>query len=121
MLEYCSRRVEDTEVPDVSAAEIKDQVEPPQAATYNAPEAKTWQRSLDGATPAIIVIRVCAVRPFDGQGANYSYATGFVVDRERGIILTNRHVVTAGPVSIDAIFANKEEVDLMPLYRLVFS
>jgi hypothetical protein len=34
-------------------------------------EAFGWQRSLDAAIPAIVVIRVCAVRPFDGVGANY--------------------------------------------------
>lgn len=41
----------------------------------------------------------------------------FVVDAERGIILTNRHVVTTGPVTADAVFANKEEVSLLPRMR----
>jgi len=77
-----------------------------------------WQKSMEAAIPAIVVIRVCAVRPFDGQGANFSYATGFVVDKEQGIILTNRHVVTAGPVTADAVFLNKEEIDLVPIYRV---
>jgi S1-C subfamily serine protease len=31
--------------------------------------------------------------------AGFSYATGFVVDLELGLILTNRHVVTTGPVT----------------------
>ncbi|KAL3672447.1 hypothetical protein V7S43_001746 [Phytophthora oleae] len=44
-------------------------------------------------------------------------ATGFVVDMEHGLILTNRHVVTPGPVVADAIFLNKEEVDLIFVYR----
>ena len=73
---------------------------------------------MEAAIPAIVVIRVCAVRPFDGSGANFSYATGFVVDKELGIILTNRHVVTAGPVTADAVFLNKEEIDLVPIYRV---
>ncbi|MCW8956016.1 MAG: S1 family peptidase, partial [Gammaproteobacteria bacterium] len=31
--------------------------------------------------------------------------------------LTNRHVVQAGPVTAEALFANREEVELKPLYR----
>ena len=41
----------------------------------------------------------------------------FVVDAELGLILTNRHVVTAGPVVAEAIFLNNEEVRLTPIYR----
>ena len=44
-------------------------------------------------------MRVNLVRHFDGNSASYSYATGFVVDAARGLILSNRHVVTAGPSS----------------------
>ena len=44
-------------------------------------------------------------------------ATGFVVDAERGLILTNRHVVTPGPVTAEATFLNREEVQLYPVYR----
>ena len=45
-------------------------------------------------------------------------ATGFVVDAERGLILTNRHVVTPGPVKAFAtVFLNREEVELEPVYR----
>ena len=40
-----------------------------------------------------------------------------MVDAERGLILTNRHVVTPGPVVAEAIFLNNEEVRLTPIYR----
>jgi hypothetical protein len=40
-----------------------------------------------------------------------------VVDAARGIILSNRHVVSTGPVKAEGIFANKEAVDLIPIYR----
>ena len=46
-----------------------------------------------------------------------SQATGFVVDAKRGLILTNRHVVTPGPVTAQAVFLNREEVTLYPVYR----
>ncbi|EQC31736.1 hypothetical protein, variant [Saprolegnia diclina VS20] len=82
-----------------------------------APEAGRWLASLQEAIPAIVIIRLMSVRAFDGDGASFSVATGFVVDKTRGLILTNRHVVTSGPVVADAIFVNKEEVDLVPIYR----
>lgn len=43
-----------------------------------------------------------------------SQATGFVVDAERGYILTNRHVVGAGPFWGYCIFDNHEEVYIFP-------
>lgn len=82
-------------------------------------ESKRWMESLDSCIRAIVSIRLLSVRAFDGNGASFSVATGFVVDQTRGIILTNRHVVTPGPVVADAIFLNKEEVDLVPIYRFV--
>ncbi|OWZ24340.1 Pro-apoptotic serine protease nma111 [Phytophthora megakarya] len=80
-------------------------------------ESKRWLQSLEKCIRAIVSIRLLSVRAFDGNGASFSVATGFVVDMERGLILTNRHVVTPGPVVADAIFLNKEEVDLVPVYR----
>ena len=68
---------------------------------------------------AIVAMRVNLVRHFDGNSASYSYATGFVVDAARGLILSNRHVVTAGPITADAVFLNKEEVQVVPIYRFV--
>ena len=46
-----------------------------------------------------------------------STATGFVIDAEQGLILTNRHVVTPGPVVAEAVFQNNEEVDVQAVYR----
>lgn len=43
-----------------------------------------------------VLCRVTQVRPFDTESAKSSYATGFVVDKEKGLILTNRHVATPG-------------------------
>ncbi len=39
---------------------------------------------------------VTQTRSLDTESQGVSHATGFVVDKERGIILTNRHVVTPG-------------------------
>ncbi|MCK6502612.1 trypsin-like peptidase domain-containing protein [Myxococcota bacterium] len=76
-----------------------------------------WEATLDRVVPAVVSIKVNATRAFDTESAGSSVATGFVIDAERGLILTNRHVVQPGPVVARAIFQNHEEVELQPLYR----
>ena len=71
-----------------------------------------WDETIDRVAPSVVVLRVVAPRAFDGGAAGYSTATGFVVDAERGLILTNRHVVQPGPVRGQAVFLNNEEVDV---------
>ena len=58
-----------------------------------------------------------STRAFDTDAAGSSFATGFVVDSRRGLILTNRHVVKPGPTTVDAVFLNREETPCRPLYR----
>lgn len=65
----------------------------------------------------MVSIRVNAVRTFDTEGSKTTQATGFIVDAERGIILTNRHVVQPGPITAEAVFSNSEEIELKPIYR----
>ena len=75
-----------------------------------------WERTLERVSRGVVVVRVSSVMAFDMNDSGCSVATGFVVDGRLGIIMTNRHVVTSGPVTADAVFLNKEEVDLTPLY-----
>ena len=82
-----------------------------------AEEASRWQETIDRVAPAIVVLKVSATRAFDGSQAGDAVATGFVVDAERGLILTNRHVVMPGPVTAKAVFLDNEEVDVRALYR----
>ena len=70
----------------------------------------------DRVSQGVVVVRVSCAMSVDMNEAGYSLATGFVVDRQLGIIMTNRHVVTTGPVTADAVLLNKEEVELTPLY-----
>ncbi|KAL4420764.1 hypothetical protein ABPG75_010420 [Micractinium tetrahymenae] len=86
----------------------------PEAAQEVASDA--WKKTLDAVVPAVVVLKVTQTRSFDTEPAGSSYATGFVVDKARGLILTNRHVVTPGPVVAEAIFLNREEVPVQPLY-----
>ncbi|KAJ4788602.1 Pro-apoptotic serine protease NMA111 [Rhynchospora pubera] len=79
--------------------------------------AEDWRRALAAVVPAVVVLRTTAPRAFDTEQAGASYATGFVVDKERGVILTNRHVVKPGPVVAEAMFVNREEIPVHPIYR----
>ncbi len=82
-----------------------------------AAEERAWTETLERISSGVVSIRVDSTRAFDTEWNTSSQATGFVVDAERGIILTNRHVVTPGPVIAEAVFRNNEEVSLTPIYR----
>lgn len=81
------------------------------------PHDSNWAGTLERISTGVVSIRVDSTRAFDTEWNSSTQATGFVVDAERGIILTNRHVVTPGPVVAEAIFLNNEEVRLQPIYR----
>jgi S1-C subfamily serine protease len=78
---------------------------------------QAWDATLERVSPSVVSIRVDAPRAFDTEWNLSGQATGFVVDAKRGIILTNRHVVTPGPVVAEAVFQDHEVVTLKPLYH----
>jgi S1-C subfamily serine protease len=80
-------------------------------------ESSRWTRTLERISTGVVAIQIDMARAFDTEWNTSSQATGFVVDAERGLILTNRHVVTPGPVKAFATFLNREEVELKPVYR----
>ena len=73
---------------------------------------------IEKAVKSIVSIRFSQVSSFDTEQAGSSEASGFVVDSERGNILTNRHVVGSGPFVGEAIFHDHEEVDCFPIVSL---
>jgi S1-C subfamily serine protease len=75
-------------------------------------DTAAWEQTLSRIAPSVVTIEVDQTRAFDTEWNQSTQATGFVVDAERGLILTNRHVVTPGPVVATAIFQNREEVEL---------
>lgn len=89
----------------------------PAFAAGNAVGEQQWAATIARVSPSIVSIRVDAPRAFDTGWNVTGQATGFVVDATRGIILTNRHVVTAGPVVAEAVFQDHEVVVLKPIYR----
>jgi len=80
-------------------------------------EEIAWADTIESISSGIVSIRVDSTRAFDTEWNSSTQATGFVVDAKQGLILTNRHVVTSGPVVAEAIFLNNEEVRLIPIYR----
>ena len=83
------------------------------AATADTPE---WQATIEKVVKSVVSIHFCQTCSFDTDPAVSSEATGFVVDAERGYILTNRHVVCAGPFWGYCVFDNHEECDVYPCY-----
>ena len=79
--------------------------------------AADWAATLERIAGSVVAIQIDQSRSFDTERNTSAQATGFVVDAERGLILTNRHVVTPGPVTAEATFLNREEVQLYPVYR----
>src|SRR5687768_16859882 len=105
-----------SEAPPPPAAE---QVREATANVVPVPDAEDsrWARTLEKVATGVVTIQVDLARAFDTEWNMSSQATGFVVDAKRGLILTNRHVVTPGPVTAQAVFLNREEVTLYPVYR----
>ena len=129
-------------------SDLSMEIDPPPPLRENVATAEDWRRALGRVVPAVVVLRTNACRAFDTESAGASYATGFVVDKRRGIVLTNRHVVKpgtavsnsfdsceeiefplcyihflscvfgfVGPVVAEAMFVNREEVPVHPIYR----
>lgn len=108
--------------PDVEAADLEMQDDYIDEAALQAlpsvgPDSFEWQDTIENVVRNVVSIRFCQTCSFDTDPALNSEATGFVVDAERGYILTNRHVVGAGPFWGYCIFDNHEEVDAYPVYR----
>lgn len=69
-----------------------------------------------GLTHCPALSRVTQTRSFDTEAASSSYATGFVVDKVRGLILTNRHVVTPGELPCQVLCPTELKLHLRHLW-----
>lgn len=75
-----------------------------------AGDSPEWQATIEKVIKSVVSIQFCQTCSFDTDLSLSSQATGFVVDAERGYILTNRHVVCSGPFWGYCVFDNHEEV-----------
>ena len=99
---------------DVSGLKEDVQILSSIATAGDSPE---WQATIEQVIKSVVSIHFCQTCSFDTDLSTSSQATGFVVDSERGYILTNRHVVCAGPFWGYCVFDNHEECDVRPVYR----
>lgn len=76
-----------------------------------------WTKIVHDATSAVVELQVNYVRSFAGVRAHCGVGTGFVVDKKRGYILTNRHIISLGPITATAVFTNKKRINVIPVYR----
>ena len=93
---------------DVVDSEEEDKIIP---ITTGPADTAEWQATIESVVRNVVSIHFCQTRSFDTDASCSSEATGFVVDAEKGYILTNRHVVCAGPFWGYCIFDNHEEVN----------
>lgn len=102
-----------------AASDFEDDVEEVRLPTAvpGAADTAEWQATIEHVVKNVVSIRFSQTCAFDTDPALTSEATGFVVDAERGLILTNRHVVGSGPFWGYVVFDNHEEVDAYPVYR----
>ncbi|KAJ3295270.1 hypothetical protein HK104_002860 [Borealophlyctis nickersoniae] len=80
-------------------------------------ESHRWKETLERVIKSLVSIRFIITRNFDTWQVGSYTATGFIVDVEEGLILTNKHVVTDAPFIGKVSFKNSEEVAAWPAYR----
>ncbi|EGU76687.1 hypothetical protein FOPG_19719 [Fusarium oxysporum f. sp. conglutinans race 2 54008] len=80
-------------------------------------ESEAWQRAINKVRKCVVSIKYQRPYSFDTELCGIGEATGFVVDAERGLILTNRHVIGPGPFYGSIVFENNQELDVWPMYR----
>jgi pro-apoptotic serine protease NMA111 len=84
---------------------------------HTALAERTWDQSIEHVSSAVVSIHMYSPRSFDTERPSAGQATGFIIDAEKGLILTNRHVVEPGPNVARALLQNSEEIKLTPIYR----
>ncbi|BFZ62081.1 hypothetical protein YB2330_003160 [Saitoella coloradoensis] len=110
-------RDDDQDTPMPEAAPYENGASKAITSSDSAESSKQWQETIEKVVKSVVSIRFSQVSAFDTEGPETSEATGFIVDAERGYILTNRHVACAGPFVGHAICENHEEVEVFPVYR----
>ena len=101
----------------VSSSQMEEGDDDMQGLVHASADTAEWQATIEKVVRNVVSIHFCQTCAFDTDAALSSEATGFVVDAQRGYILTNRHVVGAGPFWGYCIFDNHEECDVYPVYR----
>ena len=62
----------------------------------NVATVEDWRKTLNTVVSAVVVLQTTTCWAFDTEATDASYAIGFVADKRRRIILTNRQVLKPG-------------------------
>ena len=79
-------------------------------------KANPWALAIRKTFNSIVKLEYIQAKDHNGILASHYTASGFVVDAERGIILTNKHAGVEKAVIARARFDNGDSVSLTPLY-----
>lgn len=78
--------------------------------------ARDWTEDIARFKPSVVNIERSAEIVFESEQQGTSYATGFIVDAERGIIATNRHVTGISPAYVKVNFFDGSFTEAKLLY-----
>ena len=70
----------------------------------NSQAAHNWTDQIAAFKPMVVNVETSSEVVFEAEAKGTSFATGFVVDAERGIIATNRHVTGSSPAYVKINF-----------------
>ena len=82
----------------------------------NANAAHNWTEQIAAFKPMVVNIETSSEVVFETEGKGTSFATGFVVDAERGIIATNSHVTGSSPSYVKINFHDGSFTEAQILY-----
>ena len=84
-----------------------------------APESKAaqdWTEQIAAFKPMVVNVETMSEIVFETESKGTSFATGFIVDAERGIIATNRHVTGSSPSYVKINFYDGSFTEAKGLY-----
>ncbi len=84
--------------------------------TVTANAEHNWTEQIASFKPMVVNIETASEVVFETESKGTSFATGFVVDAERGIIATNRHVTGSSPAYIKINFHDGSFTEAKILY-----
>jgi S1-C subfamily serine protease len=76
----------------------------------------SWTAQIEDYKPMVVNIETSSEVVFETESKGTGFATGFVVDAERGIIATNRHVTGSGPSYVKINFFDGSFTEAKELY-----
>ncbi len=82
----------------------------------NAYAQHDWTEQIASFKPMVVNVETASEVVFETETKGTSFATGFVVDAERGIIATNRHVTGTSPANIKINFHDGSFTEAHILY-----